>query len=143
MTTVGQDTSAELQITELEKQWNAAIQRQDLAAMDRFLADSYFLAIAVHGSPLQIFPRASWLETLKVYKAESLTFDDIRVHCYGDTAVVLLLYTQKATVRGQDRSGQFVLTDIWVKQNEQWRIAERHSSRPEAQAASRPFEQAR
>ncbi len=142
MANTSQDINVEQQIIELEKQWNSAIQRQDSAAMNRFLADGYFLAIGVQGSPLQIFPKATWLETLRVYKIEPLSFDDMRVHCYGDTAVVFLLYTQKAAVRGQDRSGQLVLTDIWVKQNNEWRVAERHSSRPEPQATARPFEQA-
>ena len=52
---------------------------------------------------------------------------------YGDVAVVLMLITQNATV-GQpprDRSAQFLITDIWVRQKDGWRVTERHSSRPE------------
>ena len=73
------------------------------------------------------------LENLKFYKIESYSIDDIKVNVYGETAVVLMLWTQKAKVgRAQvDRSAQFVLTDIWVKQKDGWRLAERHSSRPE------------
>jgi ketosteroid isomerase-like protein len=62
----------------------------------------------------------------------------MQIHVYGDTAVVLMLYTQKATVRGQDRSGQLVITDIWVNGSKGWRIVERHSSRPEVPALTRP-----
>ena len=50
---------------------------------------------------------------------------------YWNTAVALLLFTQKATTGGQDRSAQFDITDIWVKADESWLIIERHSSRPE------------
>ncbi len=131
-------TEVEREIIELEKQWAAAIKRQDAAAMSQFLAESYFLAIAAAGRPLQVVPREEWLATLKDYVTESSTIDDIRVGVYGDTAVVLMLYTQKATVRGRDRSAQFVLTDIWVKQKDGWRVAERHSSRPEPAPAPRP-----
>ena len=131
-------TNVESEIVELEKQWATAIQKQDSAQMNRFLADGYFLAIGAQGQPLRIVPREAWLETLKEYRTESFTVDDIRVHTYGTTAIVLMLFTQKATVRGQDRSGQFVITDIWVKQEQGWRVVERHSSRPEPQAIARP-----
>jgi ketosteroid isomerase-like protein len=131
-------TDTEHDILELEKQWATAIQHQDSAQMNHFLADSYFLAIGIQGQPFQIVPREAWLEGLKHYRTESFSIDDIRVHAYGVTAVVLMLFTQKATVRGHDRSGQFVITDIWFKQNLGWRVTERHSSRPESQAGTRP-----
>lgn len=131
-------TGVEKDIVELEKQWAATIQRQDATQMNQFLGDGYFLAIAVQGQPLQIVPRTAWLEALKVYVTESFEVDDIRVQVYGDTAVVFMLFTQKATVGGRDRSAQFVITDIWVKRENVWRVAERHSSRPEPSAAARP-----
>ena len=131
---------AEQQIIELEKRWNNAIQSQDLAQMNQFLAESYFLAVAVQGRPLQVTARERWLENLKYYKIHSHSIDDMKVHVYGDTAVVLMLFTQKATVgrTPTDRSAQFLITDIWVKQKDGWRVAERHSSRPEQPPPPRP-----
>jgi ketosteroid isomerase-like protein len=125
-------------VLEAERQWAAAIQRRDAPAMSQFLADGYFLAIAVQGQPLAIVPRESWLRTLEVYVTHSVSLDDHHVHVYGDTAVVIMLYTQQATVAGKDRSGQFLITDIWVRTPAGWRVAERHSSRPEPAAAARP-----
>ena len=126
--------AVEQEIIELEKQWNSGIRRQDLAQMEQFLADGYFLAIGIKGRPLDIVPRKDWLDNLKSYKIESSSIDDIKVNVYGKTAVVLMLFTQKAMVGRppKDRSAQFVITDIWVKQKKGWRVAERHSSRPEA-----------
>ena len=126
------------EIVELEKQWSEAIQRRDADQMSRFLADSYFLAIGVQDLPVQIVPRERWLEALRFYEIESLTIDDIRVQVYSNVAVVLMLWTQRATVGGQDRSGQFFITDVWVNQDEGWRVTERHSSRPEQPATTRP-----
>ena len=128
------------EILELEKKWNAAIQSRDVAGMEQFLADGYFLAVAMEGRPLQVVPRERWLENLKFYKIHSHSIDDIKVNVYGDTAVVLMLYSQKATVgRAQvDRSAQFTITDIWVRRKGGWRVAERHSSRPEQPPPPRP-----
>lgn len=139
-----QPDGAAQEIMELEKKWNDAIQRQDLRQMTNFLADSYFLAVAAQGRPLMTAPRERWLENLKFYKIHSYSIDDIKVNVYGDVAVVVMLYTQKATVGRNpvDRSAQFLITDIWVKQKDGWRVAERHSSRPEPASsvlpASRP-----
>jgi ketosteroid isomerase-like protein len=61
-------------------------------------------------------PRADWLITLPVYEVKSFNVDSIQVHVYGETAVVFMLFAQEATVRGHDRSAQFAITDIWVKE---------------------------
>ena len=119
------------QIIDLEKSFAAAIKTQDTMQTKMFQADTYFLAYAVQGVPsIQIVPKQSWLNLLKDYVTESFTIDDIKVNVYDNTAVAMLMFTQKATVRGHDRSGQFVLTDIWYKGNKGWLIAERHSTRP-------------
>jgi ketosteroid isomerase-like protein len=129
----------EKEIVELETQWASAIQKQDELQMSNFLSDNYFLAIAIQGMPLKIVPKVAWLENLKFYKTDALHIDDISAHVYGNTAVVSMLFTQKATVRGQDRSGQFMITDIWVQQDIGWRVAERHSSRPESATVPNPL----
>lgn len=58
------------------------------------------------------------LADLKYYVTESFSIDDIRVSVYGETAVVFMLFTQKATVAVQGLSAQFVITDVWVKQKD-------------------------
>ena len=131
--TSGQQQSSntsQQQIIDLEKSFAAAIKTQDTVETKKFQADTYFLAYTVQGMPIQIVPRQAWLTLLKDYMTESFSIDDIKVNVYGNTAVAMLMFTQKATVRGLDRSGQFVLTDIWYRGNKGWLIAERHSTRP-------------
>jgi ketosteroid isomerase-like protein len=119
-------------IRKSEQKWNEAILRRDVAAMDNFLADSYFLAIGIEGKPLVVVTRPQWLQTLKAYQLESQSIDDMQVRVYGDTAVVLMTYRQTGTTPGnRDISGNFLLTDIWIKTSNGWRVAERHSSRQE------------
>lgn len=130
--------TAQEEIIDLENSFATAIMNQDVEQIKKLQADTYFLAIGVQGMPLQIIPREKWLLGLKDYVTESFSIDDIKVNVYGNTAVALLMYSQKATVRGQDRSAQFILTDIWIKEDNDWVIAERHSSRPETTAVIRP-----
>ena len=140
MTTAQQQSfkTPQEEIIDLEKSFAAAIKSQDTTQTKKFQSERYFLAIGVQGMPLQIIPRERWLLALKDYVTESFVIDDINVNVYGNTAVALLMYSQKATVRGQDRSAQFMFTDIWIKGDKGWMIAERHSSRPEMPAVVRP-----
>jgi ketosteroid isomerase-like protein len=124
------------EITEMEMQWASAIQGQDAAAMQAILADDCVLVTGIQRQPLKVVAREPLLATLPGYRVESFSIDDIRVTRYGDLAVAVVLYTQKATAQGQDRSAQFLLTDIWVKTPAGWRVAERHSSRPELPPAA-------
>ena len=130
--------TAQEEIIDLENSFATAIMNQDVEQTKKLQADTYFLAIGVQGMPLQIILREKWLLGLKDYVTESFSIDDIKVNVYGNTAVALLMYSQKATVRGQDRSAPFILTDIWIKEENDWLIAERHSSRPETTAVIRP-----
>ena len=126
------------EIIDLEKSFASAIKSQDTMQTKKFLSGTYFLAIGVQGMPLQIVSRDRWLLGLQDYVTESFSIDDIKVNVYGNIAVAMLMYSQKATVRGQDRSVQFVLTDIWINGDKGWLITERHSSRPEVPATTRP-----
>ena len=121
------------EIEAMERLWNEGIKIRDVAVMEDFLSPTYFLAIGIKGQPIKFVARAVWLQNLPNYKVESYSIDDIKISVYGNTAVALMIYTQKAKVEkdGKDRSAQFVITDIWVKTKKGWRVAERHSSRPE------------
>jgi len=123
--------TAQDEIIALEKSFAEAIKSRDTVQAKKLQAETYFLAVGIKGQPLRIVPRNRWLLNLQRYVVESYSIDDIKVNVYGNTAVALLLFTQKATTGEGDRSAQFVLTDIWVKEGNTWLIAERHSSRPE------------
>ena len=121
----------EREIIELEKKWMTAIQNQDASQMNQFLSENYFLAKATAEHTILVTPRIEWLENLvKIWRFESIEINDISIHFYGEIAIVLMLLTQTATLRGQDRSGRIFATDIWVKQANGWRVAERHLSKP-------------
>ncbi len=36
--------------------------------------------------------------------------------------------SQEATLNGQDRSGTFQITDVWVKNKNRWQVVHRHTN---------------
>jgi ketosteroid isomerase-like protein len=108
--------------------FQCCIEERDAIAAEDLLDDDYALVL-VHPAPA-VMPRARWIEVLADYVVhdhevlESITDVDPG----GDCAAILQRVRQRATVLGGDRSGEFVLTDIWRRRDGQWRIWRRHST---------------
>jgi ketosteroid isomerase-like protein len=122
-----------------ERQWNDAILRRDIQAAKSYMDPSYHLIVGITGQPLSIFPLDAWLSMLPHYRIHEHHTDDIHITLVGNLAVCTLAHRQVADpIQGRDISGSFMLSDIWIRRDEHWLIAERHSSRLEpATAASR------
>lgn len=125
-------------ILDLTQQWTRAFQTRDTERLKQLITDDYSVMIGAEGGPILRVEREPWLKVVPEYETESGSIDDIAVRVYGDTAVVWMLYTQVARIQGSDRSGQFVLNDVWVKQGTEWRMSARLSSRPDPRGAARP-----
>jgi Domain of unknown function (DUF4440) len=123
------DSTEEQTIREREKSWNDTILKRGVASAETFLSPDYFLAIAVPGKPLVTAARKQWLETLKVYSIEEMRLGEMLLRLYGDVATVAYPYFQTAKLNGQSISGDFLITDIWVKRDGSWKVAARYSSR--------------
>jgi ketosteroid isomerase-like protein len=122
-------------LREAEDRWLKALLARDTAAADDILHPDYRLIIGIEGQPLRVMSRQQWLALLPDYRITGHSITDRRVSLYGDTAVVVMLWSQTATAPGdRDISGNFFLTDIWQNTPDGWRVIERHSSRQEKAA---------
>lgn len=119
-----------------EHAWTAAMAAHDLPALERIVAPDCRLIVGVSGKPLQVMSRERWLGSIHLYQFESVAFEDVQTTAAGEIGIVTLLWTQKASVNGVDRSATFFITDLWRREQGVWRVFERHSSRPEARTAS-------
>jgi uncharacterized protein DUF4440 len=127
--------AARAELLAAEDHWLQAILARDANAAEAILHPDYRLTIGIEGHPLRIMPRAQWLGVLPDYNITDCSVTDRQVSVYGNIAVVILLWSQKATVPGdRDISGHFFITDIWQKSPEGWLVIERHSSRQEKAA---------
>lgn len=114
----------ESEVRAASAEWADAIKRQDAEAAGRILGAEYALMAPGLGE----MPRAQWLAFLPQYVVHSYEFTDVKVHVYGETAVMRSRYTQNATVGGKDRSGAMLVTDVWVKRDGRWQVVARHTS---------------
>jgi hypothetical protein len=90
------------------------------------LDDEYMLVITQPA--LVTMPRDRWLEVLPDYVVDDYAVESQHVDVDGDVAAVLQTVSMQATVLGQDRSGVFVISDIWRLRGADWRIWRRHST---------------
>jgi hypothetical protein len=61
--------------------------------------------------------------------ARSYRYSDFLIRRYGEVAVVSAQYEQEASYSGVERSGRFVITDVWVQRDGRWQLTLRHSTR--------------
>jgi hypothetical protein len=75
--------------------------------------------------------KAEWIEAaLGPFTCQSFEWKEIKVRLYGDTAVVNALIDQKANVGEQDWGGRFMITDVWVYQQNKWQVVARQGTGP-------------
>ena len=116
--------------------WQAKIEARDVDGIREFMHEDYALVLLVPSEAT--VPLAEWLRMLPDYVVHRYEIHDQVGHVNNDTAAVLSLATQHATVKGGDRSGRFVITDVWLRDTSgQWRIWRRHSTPATAGAMPR------
>lgn len=72
--------------------------------------------------------RDRWLEVLDDYVVHSYVVEERLVTVEGDVAAVLCRASMSATVLGEDRSGSFVISDVWRRTDGRWVVWRRHST---------------
>jgi ketosteroid isomerase-like protein len=117
--------AAAQEIEQLANDWMTAVAKRDAATLEQILADEFRLAAGVG----MFVDRAMWLEmTMQAIEVESFAYTDVTVRTYGEVAIMQSRWRQQARLRGNDWSGEGLLTDIWVWRDGRWQVVARHSS---------------
>lgn len=114
------------ELRERVERFQTCIERRDPALAAEVL-DSDYALVLVHPTPA-VMPRDRWLQVLEDYVVRSYDVEEQIVDVEGDCAVVLQRVRMEATVLGEDRSGLFVISDVWRRRDGQWRVWRRHST---------------
>jgi ketosteroid isomerase-like protein len=115
------NTDVETELLKLEKEFAAAIVKNDPEAIGRFVTDDWIIINADGG----IIDKERFLEVIKsgTLTHEMMESDDIRIRVYGDSAVVSALTRTKGKFIGQEFGTHERATDFLVSLNGQWRCA--------------------
>ena len=113
-------SQAEREVLRARMEEDEATRRNDVDALARFYADDY-LFVTYAGT---LTNREYQLEAFRsgFMRIPVRTQEDVIVHIYGDTAVVISHRRQVATVAGRTRSPEQRATSIWVKRQGQWQV---------------------
>ena len=119
--------SADQEIQSLERAWMAAWVERDRATCERILADDFVLTSA-RGI---LMPKNDWLAgAMSSFACTAFAWEELLVRPFGETAIVHGRSRQQASVAGQDWSGVFLVTDVWVRRDGRWQVVSRHGTGP-------------
>jgi len=107
-------------LTKTEQEDSKAFVKGDTAIIDRDFADGFVFT----GPDGTTSGKADAINMLKNgdLKFESSMPSDFKVMQYGDTAVVTYQSVDKGSYKGQDISGTYRWTDVWVKHGGKWQV---------------------
>lgn len=107
-------------------EFQKCVEFRDRLLAEQILDEDYALEL-VYPTAVRM-PRDRWLEVLEDYVVHAYEVQQRVLTIDGDCAAVLQLVLMHATVLGEDRSGQFVISDTWRRRDEVWRLWRRHST---------------
>jgi ketosteroid isomerase-like protein len=114
------DDNVEKAVIQMEEELRVAISKNDTKAYGRIVGDDYVFTnqdgvIRTKAQMVAAYDSGS-------IKYESVKFDELKVHAYGDTAVVTGRNTAKGQDGGKDISGVFRYTRVYVKLQGRWQL---------------------
>lgn len=91
------------------------------------LADDFLVTSVLR--PELAHDRAAWLRNLPQVETESISFHGLRARVFADIAVVTGRLDWEAVWSGEDVSDVYLVTDVWVRHDDRWRVSWRASFR--------------
>jgi hypothetical protein len=111
----------------LENDWIQATQRKDQAALDSILAPEF--TVSSSESPENPLSRADWIQrALTGYDIRSYEQRSMVIRAFVGVAVVSFVQSQKATLDGKDRSGDYMIVDLWEASHNKWQVSARYQA---------------
>ena len=108
----------EEQLKKIEEDWATAYVKRDKAFLQRITSDD-FAFIGPDGNMVKKDEYVKSMDGDTVFTAFKV--DELKVRVYGDAAVVLGIASITAKAQGEDESGRYSFTDVFVKQKGEWK----------------------
>jgi Domain of unknown function (DUF4440) len=110
-------SSAEQELTALEKQWWDSIQKHDRAMLEAVLADD-FMGIDNGAEPATT--KRQWVDWAMTFQLKSYVIEKLEMRIAADTAIVAVHYSTRVIAEGVEKSDHGVDMDIFVRRNGRW-----------------------
>ena len=119
--------SSDEEIRRASDEWFEALRQTDLAAIDRLEADD-FLTIQEAPTGVAVIEKRTQLASLKKGAGAGVKLrrdlSNVRIRRYGDTAILTAVAVfQQDDAAATPAGTKAVVTEVWVTQNNRWRIA--------------------
>lgn len=114
------------ELKQLEREWDDAIVRKDLGALDRIIDDDFILI----DDAGRITRKKELLEQIKTPDLVIKPFEteDVTVRIYGDTAILTGRFTQQGEYKGQSFTVHSRYTDVYIRRKGNWKAVSAHAS---------------
>jgi ketosteroid isomerase-like protein len=124
----GSAADDEKAVAALDTEYQAAVERNDAATMDRILADDFVLVVG-KGT---VYTKADLLkearEKTSIYEQQKEIENSQKVRVWGDTAVVTAKLWLKGTSGGKEFDRKLWFSDTYVRTKDGWRYVFGQSS---------------
>lgn len=113
----------------LEKEWNAAYKRGDVATMNSLLSDDFI--ITTEDGKTYSKPGYIALNGNTMVRVQVSDMSDVKVRMHGNSvAVVTGAYHEKGTSNGRPYEYHDRFTDVWMDTNGKWHLIVSHYAIP-------------
>jgi ketosteroid isomerase-like protein len=120
------DDETQKTLLSLERMWMDALRAGDADTLSQIVSGDFTFA---NPRQIDVKDRSKYLDyALRELKLTSYEFDQPTIRVFGRTAIVSGLVKQKAIVKGEDRAGAYLVTDVWISRGGNWRVVSRHES---------------
>jgi ketosteroid isomerase-like protein len=123
------DHQTEQEVLKLAHDWLDAARRRDRETLDRILAEDFLISGWQPEGRLadKQFYMEDCMRPVDIQEG-SYKYDRWQVRRYGDTAVVNCILDIHAIVEGHRWGGEVLITDVWIRERDTWRVVTRHTS---------------
>ena len=108
------------EIRRLGERWAAAEVAADITTLASIVTDDFRLV----GPFGFVLDRQQWLDRYRSgdFAATALTWHDVEIRDYGDTAVSIGTQTQEAAYKGTPSNGDFRISHVFIRRDGRWLI---------------------